>query len=564
MKRLFKNFSILFLFLIVTNYLFADIKGVEKVSKNSPNWARAENIFLNMDETAFGGFFFENEKHLSNFSKEQFFPFVDRYGQFVHSDWGGKIYSDSDFQKAINIERKFDKFLQTLENVGQRKLDSYQGCVCERVNFGQSRRFRLAKYNGKWFFVTPSGNLFWSLGVNAIGGANGTRVTGREHYFSSDARLTDSRYQERLPFDKTRSVFFRFYDRNIDIKYGSSKERALMTQVERFSKWGFNSMGVWANKDIASKVDSPYFALSEYPRCEMIRCANMRESLPDFFCESFKKSVQKNLQKLEADFANPKCIGVFVGYKMFWQNKTRLANLPRAIMSAECAQPVKSRFLQVLREKYGDVGKLNSVWNSNYEKWDDFLEVRDFFPETEVARVDFENFTLVYIEQFFKVCSDAIKARDSEMLFLGSRIPTDAHELVLVATSRHCDAVSLANYPKDASKLKLSASAEDKPILVCEFNFCAQDRGVFGGGYSPVKSTGSASRNLEKFLQDSLENPAIVGVHWMRWIDAPTSAKHNGENTASGLVDICDTPIYQLISVFKEVSAKIYEKRLNN
>ena len=37
---------------------------------------------------------------------EHFFPFLDRYGQFVHRDWPGKIKSDADLVRAREVEAK--------------------------------------------------------------------------------------------------------------------------------------------------------------------------------------------------------------------------------------------------------------------------------------------------------------------------------------------------------------------------------------------------------------------------------------------------------------------------
>ena len=37
---------------------------------------------------------------------EEFFPFVDRYGQYKWSDWPGKIKSDSELKKSVAAEQK--------------------------------------------------------------------------------------------------------------------------------------------------------------------------------------------------------------------------------------------------------------------------------------------------------------------------------------------------------------------------------------------------------------------------------------------------------------------------
>ncbi|MBQ2721707.1 MAG: hypothetical protein IJF70_02250, partial [Opitutales bacterium] len=41
-----------------------------------------------------------------SYTKEQFFPFIDKYGQFIHKEWKDKLHSDSDFQKFKELEEK--------------------------------------------------------------------------------------------------------------------------------------------------------------------------------------------------------------------------------------------------------------------------------------------------------------------------------------------------------------------------------------------------------------------------------------------------------------------------
>ena len=36
---------------------------------------------------------------------EEFFPFIDCYGQFKYEDWPGKIHSDADFAQKIADEK---------------------------------------------------------------------------------------------------------------------------------------------------------------------------------------------------------------------------------------------------------------------------------------------------------------------------------------------------------------------------------------------------------------------------------------------------------------------------
>ena len=38
-----------------------------------------------------------------------FFPFIDKYGQYIHTDWKGKIHNNEDFKKQLKTELKILK-----------------------------------------------------------------------------------------------------------------------------------------------------------------------------------------------------------------------------------------------------------------------------------------------------------------------------------------------------------------------------------------------------------------------------------------------------------------------
>lgn len=566
LRAVFLN-SCIFWGRVIIKYMFllslssvahADIAGVGKLGKSAPLWVRENpSIFERIDESPFSGFFLENNPGLSKLRRSDFFPFIDRYGQFIHSDWPGKIHSDLDFLQAIQEERRFEAALPPLPN-----RDLYGGYLSPKFSYPSKGFFSTRKVGGKWFFVTPLGNLFWSLGVNAFNASSGTRLSGREAYFSPDSNIGDPRYLERLPFDRTKSDFFRFYARNSDIKYGSDAQAAFGANMRRLDIWGFNTLGTWFNLGGFAEARKPYLVMLGYS-APFIAGSVQAPALPDFFSASFERAAAEDAEKIRGDILNPMCLGVFAGYKMSWQNTERLKNLGPLLMSSGASQEAKIEFAEMLKKKYASIGELNLAWGAAYESWNSFLSVRDFYPKTESAKSDFADFTILYAERFFEVFANVIKKINPDALFWGSRMPVRVDNAVLVAASRHCDVVGMANYPDSPERALLPPGADDKPVVVCEFNFCAQDRGVFGGGYAPVKTTEGAAEKLDAFLKSAVLHPAIAGAHWMRWIDPPTSAKHNGENTASGLIDCCDTPIYPLVSVFRKYSDNLYNMRLN-
>ena len=189
-------------------------------------------------------------------SKDTFYPFIDKYGQYKHADWKNKIHSDVDLQKKKLEEDK--------------ALAAYP-CVKDRTRFGgwksgptfKTNGWGKVKYKGKWFFVDPEGKLFWSLGVNTIDYDNNeaTGIAFRENYFEelpeADSPLAVAythRNGPRYGFYKGKGENlkqFTFYWANLIRKYGENYHTEFVKRSQkRLSSWGFNTNGNWVHPEI--------------------------------------------------------------------------------------------------------------------------------------------------------------------------------------------------------------------------------------------------------------------------------------------------------------------------
>ena len=125
------------------------------------------------------------------FHADSFLPFVDRYGQFIHLEWPGKVHSDEELRRRAEEE---DAWLASV-GIPFPDIDAFGGWAAgpkrEATGF-----FRVEKMDGKWWFVDPLGNLFWSSGIDCIhaNGSEFTGVSGRENYFSWLPAKDDPRF----------------------------------------------------------------------------------------------------------------------------------------------------------------------------------------------------------------------------------------------------------------------------------------------------------------------------------------------------------------------------------
>lgn len=233
----------------------------------------------------------------------EFFPFVDRYGQFRHGEWPGKIRSDAELASARAGE---EAWLKANANGPVRDADRFGGWTggprLEATGF-----FRTEKIGGKWWFVDPEGRLFFSLGINSIYPGNSTAIAGREKYF-------EEKYAEREVF---------FIHRNLERKYGPRwRECFADTLHARFRSWGINTLGNWCwSGGIWYMRRTPYVLTIDYSSGTVFpgwkRCNG--RPVPDVGSLKFAADLAERVEAFAKNMKNdPWCLGVFVDNELGW------------------------------------------------------------------------------------------------------------------------------------------------------------------------------------------------------------------------------------------------------
>ncbi len=150
---------------------------------------------------------------------------VDAFGQFARAEWTGKLKTEADFARQRDKEQAELKAHPALPD-----RDEYGGWA-SGPQLEATGYFHTIQRDGKWWLVTPSGHLFFSLGFNAITPAEGdTVVEGREPMFqwlpasgdslSSHYGSTRESSPVGLKIKLTHGRTFQFYAANLERKYG--------------------------------------------------------------------------------------------------------------------------------------------------------------------------------------------------------------------------------------------------------------------------------------------------------------------------------------------------------
>lgn len=520
---------------------------------------------------------------------------VDAYGQSTRARWPEKITSDDQLKVADAKEQ------QQLQGwLGEREkasLDSYGGWN-KGPSFKASGFFRTEKRDGRWFFVTPQGHPFYSLGVNTVAPDNNqTYVAGREwmfgalpkddeplaaYYGQGDNRGGNGADQGR-GYGSGR--WYDFYQANLQRTYGKpctadsaaaqqasadtsqapqatpcvapafDQKRWVGHTLDRLQAWGFNTIGNWSAPALGLADRVPYTLplsiVGDY--ASISTGSDWWGGMPDPFDPRFAMATERAVAIAARDHRDdPWLIGYFADNELAWAGpgddaKSRYA-LAYGTLRLTTDVPAKRAFLKQLRDKYRNQAGLSKAWGIDLPAWE-LMEDPGFVPplpspEHPEIEADFKYFQKVFADTYFKTISDSLKWHAPNHLLLGGRFAVSNPEAV-ASCAQYCDVLSFNMYtlkPQDGQDFAYLRSL-DKPVLVTEFNFGSRDRGPFWGGVTELAREEDRGPAYANFLKQAVSEPSIVGVHWFQYLDQPVTGRLlDGENGHFGLVGITDVP----------------------
>ena len=533
---------------------------------------RSFHVFLKQDGEP-GGFAIHRIAASETGAKQKilpaatFLPFVDRYGQFMHDDWPGKIHGDEDLAAARDAE---EAWLEAHSGSPIPDADQYGGWAggpqLEATGF-----FRTEKVNGKWWLVDPEGHLFFSHGVNAVSTGATTGVGFRENYFGwlparddpvfgefftiQEKPAAHGFYREpaHVPFDR-----FDFAKANARRKYGPDWESQCAGRTHvRMRAWGLNTIASWSDVAIREMRRTPYTAKFNTSGPPIEGSTGWWGKLRDPFAPKFEENVRKSAaEAAEMSGDDPWCVGWFVDNELSWGNDDR--EIGRAVLRSPASQPAKAAARDLLAAKYGTADALDAAWGTDYGSWDAFLASTNM-PDETLCGPDLEAIHRTVVAKYFRTVRDAIKAVAPNRLYLGCRIAW-GRAVVYEECARYADVVSVNAYGRPPMR-DLPPGADDKPMLSGEFHFGALDRGLFHTGLVATRDQDERAECYRAYVGACLDHPRYVGTHWFQWMDQPLTGRPDGENYQIGFVTIADVPYPELVKAARDTAASMYRRR---
>ncbi len=487
------------------------------------------------------------------------FPFVDRFGQYMHADWLGKLHSEAELADRVAQEEK--RLLQS----GLLPCDTYGGWL-EGPQLEATGWFRTEKVKDKWWLVTPEGHLFFSLGIDCVGMGGETFVEKREDWFEWLPPVADDPYS--IFYGKKSHAHsmaeaingqgrtFNFYRANLYRKYGPDWAKAWReTTCKRLSAWGFNTVANWSQHDVYQHGTHPFALSTNIGDVPLVQGATgYWAKMKDVYAPEFAPQTDAALARLKDLCAkNPRCIGYFVDNELAWEG------VARGVLNSPVDQPCRKVFVKELQARYETLAQLNKAWEVDAESWDALKTPKKL---NEVAKADLDRFLYQFARRYFETVQAAGRKHMPNTLYLGCRFAAAPEPAV-----RACDEVADVNsfnlYYQSVPETKWKKkNVLSKPAIIGEFHFGALDRGMFHTGLSSTANQQERAEAYARYVQSALRHPAVVGCHWFQYVDEPNTGRwFDGENYNIGFVDVTDTPYPEMMQAAQKVHRAAYDLR---
>jgi len=508
---------------------------------------------------------FFGQSRLKNFA-----PYVDEYFQWRYGDWPGKVKSDADLKQRIKEEQTI------LEQWPESKAyDRFGGYTQAGWKEKATGFFRLTQQNGFYWLITPEGNPCFYTGLCGVGLDADNRwpptpVTGRENYFQwlpprdgpfTDAWMLDAWGEKGVNYVLPITA-------NLIRKYGPDwKQKKNEITYRRMKAWGFSGGGKWArqNPDNIAFAWIPVLGRAGVPNLA---------GHPDVFDPKVRTVFEKSLAEQAKGYSkNPWLIGLSFGNE---DGEMIFIEEIKTILAMKGQAPARQAMIDyAFKTLYkGNLSELAKAWNIQNPK-----SIEDVYTaQASISEHDLDEMRLHYLDEYHKFIYQTIKKNDPNHLYFGFWIPgwraiwTHPKDWFVVA--KHCDVLGYDHYDLDAIRPEFVRFVNEakKPLLCGEFGWATYHHGTrgFARWHWDIQTGQDAGKLYAKWITDTAKNPYFVGVFLFEHHDESCLGRgpghgpelQYGEALAWGLVDVTDTPKWDLVKQVREANLRAAPLRL--
>lgn len=405
------------------------------------------------------------------------------------------------------------------------KYDQYGGA--QSVQGKAKGVFSVAKFNDRWWLLTPDGNGFISMGVVHI--LQGT----------------------------SQPVF--------KAKYGGSEagHGYVDDAAKNLKAWGFNTGGYQSttktNLEMAKYL--PFVVSMEILATSRWQAEKFHYD--DVFDPVWQRKTAKEIEQVCQPVRDQKnLIGYCITDIPSWT--LRKADGHPDWMGYYRSLPAdaagKQRYVAYLVERLGSVQAIASRYGVTAASEKDLQAVTEWPIDAADATIlaDDEAFVVLIAKEYYRLCHTAIRQSDPNHLFFGDRYcDIDVPEPVLRAALPYLDALAIqpTGHKFNRDRFDRIYKIADKPILICDWAYSFSTPEHPKTMWVSFNTEDEAADAYEAYLNDAFAAPYMLGVHRCQYIDRPRPG-----TLKQGLIREDGTPYETTVKRYTEIHRKLYER----
>lgn len=436
---------------------------------------------------------------------------------------------------------------------GQR--DAYGGYASLR--FEATGFFRLEKAN-RWWFVTPEGSAFLSLGMNHVN-PNVIRQSYNANHWSKrfkGAKLGETEYRKHLQA---------FVSRNLE-------------------DFGFNTLGVHNSFNLLlPEMRFPW--IKEIP---FVKTHHYLVSTKEDFLDVFSPDFERHCNALAEKEAAPlKGDPFLLGYAMtdcpilteldaaarpthvYGAKREALPTWPRVLRNLPAEAPGKQAYVALMRLRYsGKIASFNKTYATRFANWQALEKATDWRPEFDKGNgkelQDNGAFLEKVVDRYYSLTTAAVKRHDPNHLIFGDKLNanTDSAETVGPIAAKYTDLVfyqQFGRWQEQRNLLARLSAASEKPLFNGDGAFHApHEKMPNPHGPHAIDQEHRADLAIE-FAERVFSLNAFVGWSFCGWVDTWNAMPKKELKQHGGIMDAFGAPYQPLQDSLKSFSQRMYQ-----
>lgn len=434
--------------------------------------------------------------------------------------------------------------------------DKFGGCPA--VRFESAGFFRLERRD-RWWFVTPEGNGFLSLGMNHVHPNWLNQAHNLEHW--------------RREFGA---------ERYNDVQWKAGLRAKLIADLKAF---GCNTLGVHNRyQDI-----QPALPISWIKSIRFVKSDHWLEpeqmEFPDVFAPEFEHHCDRLAQRETSPLRNDPWL---LGYAMtdcpifteidaasrpthtYGAARGATRTWPRVLRNLPASAPGKQAYVELMRIRHSSwILHFNEVYGTDFTSWEELLKAENWRLDTDPANArelrDNRDFLEQIVERYYSVTTGAMRRHDPNHLVFGDKLNanTDSGDAVVQITAKHTDLVFYQMYGRWQEQRPVVArwaKATGKPCFNGDGGF-ALPGSLMPNPHGPhAVDPDHRAEMTREYCEHMFAQNDFVGWTVCGWMDTPNTMPRKLIKQHAGVQDPFGKHHQPLVSALNDFSRRMYQQ----